>query len=112
MPIYILTLAAFVLLQVPTALATNYGMLMAFHFLTGFFGSPILATGGATIVDLYTPKKRVYGMTVWVSLPYQRRAWAHCSGAFRGLALDDLGADMALGRDPRPALLLPQDLCI
>jgi DHA1 family multidrug resistance protein-like MFS transporter len=65
MPIYILTLAAFVLLQVPTALATNYGMLMAFRFLTGFFGSPILATGGATVVDLYTPKKRVYGMTVW-----------------------------------------------
>jgi DHA1 family multidrug resistance protein-like MFS transporter len=32
-PIYILTLAAFVLLQIPTALATNYGMLMAF-FLT------------------------------------------------------------------------------
>jgi len=40
-------------------------MLMAFHFLTGFFGSPILATGGTTVVDLYTPKKRVYGMTVW-----------------------------------------------
>jgi hypothetical protein len=29
-PIYILTLAAFVLLQIPIALATNYGMLMAF----------------------------------------------------------------------------------
>ena len=65
MPIYILTLAAFVLLQIPTALATNYGMLMAFRFLTGFFGSPILATGGATVADLYSPKKRAYGMTVW-----------------------------------------------
>jgi DHA1 family multidrug resistance protein-like MFS transporter len=65
MPIYILTLAAFVILQVPTALATNYGMLMAFRFLTGFFGSPILATGGATIADIYSPKKRAYGMTLW-----------------------------------------------
>ena len=65
MPIYILTLATFVLLQIPTALATNYGMLMAFRFLTGFFGSPILATGGATVADLYSPKKRAYGMTVW-----------------------------------------------
>ena len=65
MPIYIFTLAAFVLLQIPTALATNYGMLMAFRFLTGFFGSPILATGGATIADLYAPKKRAYGMTLW-----------------------------------------------
>ena len=65
MPIYILTLAVFVLLQIPTALATNYGMLMAFRFLTGFFGSPILATGGATVADLYSPKKRAYGMTLW-----------------------------------------------
>jgi MFS transporter, DHA1 family, multidrug resistance protein len=65
MPIYILTLAVFVVLQVPTALATNYGMLIAFRFLTGFFGSPILATGGATIADIYAPKKRAYGMTLW-----------------------------------------------
>ncbi|KAI0061852.1 MFS transporter [Artomyces pyxidatus] len=65
MPIYILTLAMFVLLQVPTALATDYGMLMTFRFLTGFFGSPILATGGATIADLYVPKKRAYGITLW-----------------------------------------------
>ncbi|KAH9003705.1 putative caffeine resistance protein 5 [Lactarius hatsudake] len=65
LPIYIFTLVMFVVLQVPTALATNYGMLMAFRFLTGFFGSPILATGGATIADMYAPKKRAYGMTVW-----------------------------------------------
>ncbi|KAF8259744.1 MFS transporter [Lactarius quietus] len=65
MPVYIFTLAMFVVLQVPTALATNYGMLMAFRFLTGFFGSPILATGGATIADIYPPKKRAYGMTLW-----------------------------------------------
>ena len=32
MPIYILTLAAFVLLQTPTVLATNYDMLTAFCF--------------------------------------------------------------------------------
>ena len=65
MPIYILTLIVFVVLQVPTALATNYSMLMALRFLTGLFGSPILATGGATIADIYTPKKRAYGMTLW-----------------------------------------------
>jgi MFS transporter, DHA1 family, multidrug resistance protein len=65
MPVYILTLAVFVVLQVPTALATNYGMLIAFRFLTGLFGSPILAVGGATIADIYSPKKRAYGMTLW-----------------------------------------------
>lgn len=64
-PIYIGTLALFVVLQVPTALATNFGMLLAFRFITGFVGSPSLATGGASIVDIYTPAKRTYGMAVW-----------------------------------------------
>ncbi|EXJ92341.1 hypothetical protein A1O3_00891 [Capronia epimyces CBS 606.96] len=64
-PIYIGTLALFVILQVPTALATNFGMLLAFRFLTGFIGSPSLATGGASIADMYTPSKRTYGMAVW-----------------------------------------------
>lgn len=43
-PVYIATLAIFVALQVPTALAGNLGTLLAFRFLTGFFGSPALAT--------------------------------------------------------------------
>ncbi|KAG6355090.1 hypothetical protein INS49_004171 [Diaporthe citri] len=64
-PVYILTLAVFVALQVPTALAANFGMLLAFRFLTGFIGSPALATGGASIGDMYTPSKRTYGLAVW-----------------------------------------------
>ncbi|EXJ94135.1 hypothetical protein A1O1_02528 [Capronia coronata CBS 617.96] len=64
-PIYIGTLALFVILQVPTALATNFGMLLAFRFLTGFVGSPSLATGGASIGDMYSPAKRTYGLAVW-----------------------------------------------
>ncbi|GIK07614.1 hypothetical protein Aspvir_003280 [Aspergillus viridinutans] len=43
-PVYIFTLAVFVVLQVPTALAGNLGTLLALQFLTGFFGSPALAT--------------------------------------------------------------------
>lgn len=42
--VYIFTLAVFVVLQVPTALAGNLGTLLVFRFLTGFFGSPALAT--------------------------------------------------------------------
>ncbi|KAF3764107.1 benomyl/methotrexate resistance protein [Cryphonectria parasitica EP155] len=64
-PVYIITLALFVVLQVPTALAVNFGMLLAFRFLTGFIGSPSLATGGASIGDMYTPAKRTYGLAVW-----------------------------------------------
>ncbi|MCJ1288347.1 hypothetical protein MMC26_007702, partial [Xylographa opegraphella] len=59
-PVYIGTLFVFVLLQVPVALATNFTMLLCFRFLTGFIGSPVLATGGASIGDMYTPRKRAY----------------------------------------------------
>jgi DHA1 family multidrug resistance protein-like MFS transporter len=64
-PVYLITLALFVALQVPTALATNFGMLLAFRFITGFFGSPVLATGGASLADMYAPSKRAYAMSIW-----------------------------------------------
>ncbi|MCJ1403583.1 hypothetical protein MMC11_006806 [Xylographa trunciseda] len=64
-PVYIGTLFAFVVLQIPVALATNFAMLLCFRFLTGFVGSPVLATGGASIGDIYTPRKRAYGIAVW-----------------------------------------------
>ena len=51
--------------QFPTVYAKNFGMLLVFRFLTDFFGSPALATGGATIADMYRPQKQAYGLTVW-----------------------------------------------
>merc|ERR1712093_253305 len=45
--------------------AKNFGMLLAFRFLTGFFGSPVLATGGASLGDMYRPAKRAYAIAVW-----------------------------------------------
>jgi DHA1 family multidrug resistance protein-like MFS transporter len=64
-PIYIGTLVVFVLFQFPVIYAGNFGMLLAFRFLTGFFGSPVLATGGASIGDMYKPSKRAYGIAIW-----------------------------------------------
>jgi DHA1 family multidrug resistance protein-like MFS transporter len=64
-PVYLITLFLFVVLQVPTALAQNFGMLLAFRFITGFFGSPVLATGGASLGDMYKPSKRAYAMSIW-----------------------------------------------
>ena len=40
-------------------------MLLAFRFITGLVGSPVLATGGATISDIYEPRKQAYGIGVW-----------------------------------------------
>lgn len=64
-PIYLGTLVVFVALQPGAAMATNFGMLLAFRFLTGFFGSPVLATGGASLSDIWRPKKRAYAMSIW-----------------------------------------------
>ncbi|KAL8998587.1 MAG: hypothetical protein Q9188_006072 [Gyalolechia gomerana] len=64
-PVYIGTLIVFVIFQVPTALATNFAMLLCFRFLTGFIGSPVLATGGASIADMFAPNKRAYGIGIW-----------------------------------------------
>lgn len=64
-PIYIWTLLLFVLLQLPTGYAVNFGMLLAFRFLSGFVGSPCLATGGASLADMYTPAKRAYAIGIW-----------------------------------------------
>lgn len=63
--IYRYTGFVFVVFQVPTALTVNFGMLLTFHFLTGFFGSPMLATGGASISDMYKPQHRTYPMAIW-----------------------------------------------
>jgi len=64
-PIYIGTGFAFVLLQLPVGYAVNIGMLLAFRFITGFVGSPCLATGGASLGDMYVPRKRAYAISIW-----------------------------------------------
>lgn len=64
-PVYVFTLALFVVLQAPTALATNLAMLFIFRFITGFLGSPALATGGASIGDMYSPQKRALAIGIW-----------------------------------------------
>ncbi|KAJ4380443.1 GTPase-activating protein [Didymella sp. IMI 355093] len=63
--VYIGTLFIFCCFQLPLIYSVNFGMLLAFRFLTGFFGSPALATGGATIADMYRPQKQAYGLAVW-----------------------------------------------
>jgi DHA1 family multidrug resistance protein-like MFS transporter len=57
-PVYIGTLFVFVFFNFGVVYAKNTGMLLAFRFLTGFFGSPVLATGGASIADMVRNYRR------------------------------------------------------
>jgi len=64
-PPYMLTFGIFVLLCVPTALVDNFGGPLVLRFLQGFFGSPCLATGGASIGDIFSLLKLPYGLSLW-----------------------------------------------
>ncbi|KAJ5594197.1 uncharacterized protein N7459_000405 [Penicillium hispanicum] len=64
-PTYVLTLFVFVFFNFGVIYANNFGMLLAFRFLTGFIGSPALATGAASMGDIWSPKVRDYMIAVW-----------------------------------------------
>lgn len=64
-PPYIVSLLIFVVLCVPTALTTSYPGLLVLRFLLGFFGSPCLATGSATLGDMFPLSKLPFAMMFW-----------------------------------------------
>lgn len=64
-PPYLITFAIFVILLVPAAVVDNFAGLIVLRFLQGFFGSPSLATGGATLQDMYSLIKLPYALSLW-----------------------------------------------
>lgn len=64
-PPYMITMGIFVILCVPTALVENFAGLLVLRFLQGFFGSPCLATGGASLQDMYSLIKLPYVLCIW-----------------------------------------------
>ena len=69
-PPYIITFGLFVILAVPTALIDDFAGLLVLRFLTGFMSSPALATGGATMQDMYGLLKLPYALTAWVAAAF------------------------------------------
>jgi DHA1 family multidrug resistance protein-like MFS transporter len=53
-PVYAVTMALFTILSLPTAMVDNFAGLLVLRFLQGFFGSPCLANGAASMGDMYT----------------------------------------------------------
>jgi DHA1 family multidrug resistance protein-like MFS transporter len=64
-PPYMVTYALFVILTVPAALVQNFPGLIVLRFLQGFLGSPCLATGGATLQDMFSIIKLPYVLSLW-----------------------------------------------
>ncbi|KAH7084632.1 multidrug transporter [Paraphoma chrysanthemicola] len=63
---YVATFAIYVILAVPASLVDNFGGLMVLRFLLGLFGSPCLASGGASMGDLYSLLYLPYPLALWV----------------------------------------------
>ena len=51
-------------------MVTNFAGFLVLRFLQGYFGSPGLATGGASLSDIYSQIKQPYALTVWMSAMY------------------------------------------
>ncbi|RMZ35758.1 hypothetical protein D0859_00023 [Hortaea werneckii] len=64
-PPYMVTMGIFVVLLVPSGVVKSFAGLMVLRFLQGFFGSPCLATGGASLQDLFSLVKLPYVLCLW-----------------------------------------------
>ncbi|KAG5748345.1 hypothetical protein H9Q70_008968 [Fusarium xylarioides] len=65
-PVYIITFGIFVIISIPTALVDLFAGLIVLRFLQGFFGSPCLASGGASLGDMYGMIHMPLAMIAWV----------------------------------------------
>lgn len=90
---YIISFGLFVILAVPMALANSYASLLVLRFITGFMSSPALATGGASMGDLYSILKLPYALTAWTAAAFCAPA---CGPLLAGFAVMAKGWRWAL----------------
>lgn len=64
-PVYIVGFAIFLILQIPCILAPNLAVLLVFRFISSFAGAPCLATGGASMGDLFGAKYLSVAIGAW-----------------------------------------------
>ncbi|OAA73008.1 Major facilitator superfamily domain, general substrate transporter [Akanthomyces lecanii RCEF 1005] len=69
-PIYIITFAIYLILSVVASTCRNFAGFIVVRFLQGFFGSPCLATGAASLSDMLSVIKIPYAMSAWSGAMY------------------------------------------
>lgn len=80
------TFLVFWVLSFPTATASSFGGLLALRFWTGFFGSPALANGGATVGDMLSLMHIPIGLSWWVFSAWAGPAFGPLLGGFAAQA--------------------------
>ena len=66
-PVYIVTLALYMVFIMASALAPNIGAQLVFRFLAGIFGATPLTCAGGSISDLWDPLERVFAFPVFAN---------------------------------------------
>lgn len=65
-PPYVVSFTVFVVVSVILAVLDSFPAILVLRFLQGFFGSPCLASGGASIQDIFSWSTAPYGFVFWV----------------------------------------------
>lgn len=86
--LYIGSFFLFLLFTIGTAVAKSFAGLIVMRFLAGFFGSPALATGGATLQDLYSIVQLPYLFSFWVAAATLGPAVGPTLGGFSAAAMN------------------------
>jgi MFS family permease len=74
---YATTFFLYTLVSIPLALVRNASAFMFLRFLQGFLGSPILATGGASLSDVYSDEYLPFGISAWATACFVAPAFAY-----------------------------------
>ena len=69
-PPYLISFILFFIVSIIMAVIDNFPALILLRFLQGLFGSPILASGGASIEDIYDMYGAPYGYIWWIAAMY------------------------------------------
>ena len=69
-PPYLFSFILFFISSIALSFVDNFAGLVVLRFLQGLFGSPILASGGASIEDIYDMYSAPYGYIWWVAVMY------------------------------------------
>ena len=83
-PVYIVTLAVYMIWIMASALAPNIGAQLVFRFLAGFFGSTPLTCAGGSISDLWNPMERVFAFPVFANAAFLGPIFGPIVGGFVG----------------------------
>lgn len=86
-PVYIVTLFIFMIWEMATALAPNFGSQITFRFLAGFFGASPLVVAGGSLADVWDPVERTLAFPVFANAAFLGPLFGPVLSGFIGQSL-------------------------